>query len=113
MNKKLIASLVLSLGVAFASMTASAAVADYHMKYGVKCEACHNTSQPKAGAKVSAEQCLKCHKSYKALAEQTKNLQPNPHHTHLGNVRCSDCHSGHGQSKLVCNECHKFDLKPN
>lgn len=112
MNKKLIASFVLSLGVAFASLTASAAVADFHVKNGVKCVSCHNTAQPKPGAKVSADQCLKCHQSYKVLADKTKNLTPNPHHSHLGKVRCSDCHSGHQQSRLMCNDCHKFDMTP-
>ena len=65
---------------------------------------------PKVGAKVKNERCLVCHQSYEALAERTKALNPNPHKTHLGNVRCTDCHAGHQQGKLMCNDCHKFNL---
>lgn len=89
----------------------SQSLADRHAKMNVTCVQCHGVKTPATGAKVGTEACLKCHGSYEALAQKTKGLEPNPHKTHLGNVRCSDCHSGHQESKLMCNDCHKFDLK--
>ena len=93
------------------TVVALASVADIHKKSGISCADCHQTKKPKEGAKVRNEQCLSCHESYDELAKKTAKLQPNPHYTHLGNVRCSDCHSGHKQSHLMCNDCHKFNLK--
>ena len=86
-------------------------LADRHAKMNVSCVQCHGVKTPATGAKVQNTACLTCHGSYDKLAEKTKALSPNPHKTHLGNVRCSDCHSGHQQSKLMCNDCHKFDLQ--
>lgn len=112
MRKTMLAALA-----AFALMTSAAfaadapALADRHAKLGVKCEQCHGTKAPAAEAKVKNEACFACHQNYDALAKRTAKLDPNPHKTHLGNVRCSDCHSGHAQSRLTCNDCHKFDLK--
>ena len=59
-------------------------------------------------------QCLQCHQSYDALAEKTKNLEPNPHKSHLGAVNCVECHKADKPSKqpeLMCNSCHNFTLK--
>lgn len=86
-------------------------LADRHAKLGLKCEQCHAVPIPQPESKVKNQACLACHQSYDALAQKTEKLDPNPHKTHLGNVRCSDCHSGHGQARLMCNDCHKFDLK--
>lgn len=108
---------MLAAVTAFALMTSStfaadvSVLADRHAKLGVKCEQCHSVQMPAAGAKVKNQSCLTCHQSYDALAKKTEKLNPNPHRTHLGNVRCSDCHSGHVQARLMCNDCHKFDLK--
>lgn len=63
---------------------------------------------------VTKTQCLKCHKSYEALAERTKNVTPNPHVSHQGAVNCEDCHKANKPAKsveLMCNDCHKFTLK--
>lgn len=87
------------------------ALADRHAKMRVKCEQCHAVKTPAAGTRPKNEACLACHQSYEALAAKTAKLDPNPHKSHLGNVRCADCHSGHAQSRLMCNDCHKFDLK--
>lgn len=86
------------------------ALADRHAGYGAACQSCHKDAAPKAGAKVANEACFVCHQNYDALAKRTAKLDPNPHYTHLGNVRCSDCHSGHASSKLMCNDCHNFSL---
>ena len=50
----------------------------------------------------------------KTLAEKTKNLEPNPHKSHLGAVNCVECHKADKPSKqpeLMCNSCHNFTLK--
>lgn len=101
----------LVMASASTSATSATALAERHVKMGVNCEQCHQTKLPQEGAKVKNQTCLACHQSYDVLAKRTEKLNPNPHKTHLGNVRCSDCHSGHGQSRLMCNDCHKFDLK--
>ncbi len=115
MKKIMLAALAaLSMfGVAASSAYAAdgAALADRHAKMGVKCEQCHATKSVAPGARPTNDACFACHKDYATLAKRTEKLDPNPHKTHLGNVRCADCHSGHGQSRLMCNDCHKFDLK--
>lgn len=116
MKKTLLAAALAALAVfgtaasgAFAADTAP--LADRHAQMGVKCEQCHGTKSVAPGSRPSNEACFACHKDYATLAQRTEKLNPNPHKTHLGNVRCADCHSGHGQSRLMCNDCHKFDLK--
>ena len=113
MNKVLIAALAASLGLAAVSAYAADApvLAERHVQRGATCVQCHAGTAPQAGAKVKVDDCLKCHQSYDVLADRTAKVNPNPHKTHLGNVRCSDCHSGHAQPKVMCNNCHKFDLK--
>jgi hypothetical protein len=103
---------IIGLSVSAGVFAADApALADRHAQLGVKCEQCHKTAQPAEGAKVKNEACFECHENYESLAKKTEKLDPNPHKTHLGNVRCSDCHKGHSESVLMCNDCHKFDLK--
>ena len=114
MNKFLALALAAGLALscqAFAK-NSGAPLADLHAKASVTCEKCHATKTPAEGAAVGIAACAKCHGSYEALAGKTKGVDPNPHLTHQGNVRCSDCHWGHQKSVLMCNDCHKFDLKP-
>lgn len=102
---------VVGFGLSTGSFAAEKALADRHANYGAQCASCHAAKAPVAGARVKNESCLACHGSYEKLAEKTKKAEPNPHRTHLGNVRCSDCHSGHSTPRLICNDCHKFNLK--
>lgn len=112
MKKTMLAALTALALMTSAAFAADApALADRHAKLGVKCEQCHAIKTPAAEAKVKNEACFACHQNYAELAKRTNKLDPNPHKTHLGNVRCSDCHSGHAQARLMCNDCHKFDLK--
>lgn len=87
-------------------------LADRHAQKGVACSACHGQANPKTNAVVRNETCFACHQNYDILAKRTAKIEPNPHFTHLGNVRCSDCHKGHRQSTLMCNDCHKFSITP-
>jgi hypothetical protein len=80
-----------------------------HAQQSVTCGLCHGKSFPETRA--SMEQCLTCHGSYQHLAKLTEDVYPNPHNSHLGEIRCTLCHKAHEQSVLYCNLCHVFDLK--
>lgn len=83
-----------------------------HAARGVACQACHKTQTPSRAAKASA--CNGCH-SYDALAKQTAQIQPNPHDSHAGQIRCTLCHKEHKASENYCRSCHatgeKFGFK--
>jgi hypothetical protein len=81
-------------------------IKDTHVKMGLSCTVCHGDKSPQQ--RPEKEACLTCHKSYGEVAAKTKGLEPNPHESHQGEVTCSDCHSAHGTSRLMCNDCHKF-----
>ena len=49
---------------------------------------------------------------YDKLAKQTADLVPNPHHSHLGQVNCEDCHKANlSKPVLICNQCHNFTIR--
>lgn len=79
-----------------------------HMERGLECATCHGNDEPKR--RPTMPKCLECHESYEALAEKTKGKEPNPHKSHLGKPRCTECHKEHGESVLVCNGCHAFNV---
>ena len=79
---------------------------DIHGKLGLSCKDCHGDKNPPQAP--DRETCLKCHQSYKAVAERTAKLNPNPHASHDGDVQCTQCHSTHGTPRLYCNGCHNF-----
>jgi hypothetical protein len=81
-------------------------IKDLHGILGVSCMDCHGDKSPPQIPE--RETCLKCHKSYPAVAERTEKLKPNPHASHDGWVPCTNCHSTHGTSRLYCNGCHTF-----
>jgi hypothetical protein len=80
-----------------------------HAKFHVPCAACHGPDQ--SIAVPTQEACFQCHGSYAEVAELTKKSVPNPHHSHMGEVSCDQCHSEHGDSRLSCNQCHVFEMK--
>lgn len=114
MKKSIIAALALAVSLAAGISSAQAAdqkyLADRHIAAGMQCATCHKDGAPKAGAVVSKDTCKSCHNPAD-LAKATANLNPNPHYNHLGDVNCTDCHKGHQQPQLMCNDCHKFSLK--
>lgn len=81
-------------------------ITDKHKDIGLTCENCHETSSPENRPAMAV--CIECHKSYETIKELTKNLKPNPHDSHQGDLRCTLCHSAHGNDKLYCNECHEL-----
>lgn len=80
-----------------------------HARHGIQCGDCHGTD-PSAQPPTMAK-CLQCHGSYKDMAVLTKNLHPNPHDSHRGEVKCRQCHKEHQNSELSCNQCHVFEMK--
>lgn len=61
---------------------------------------------------VTKQACKQCHGDYDKLAKMTANLDPNPHHSHLGDVNCTDCHKPDlAKPQIVCNDCHKFTIR--
>ena len=106
MLKTFAAAFALAAGLALT--TAPAAAADMTLSQ------MHGKSWPKSTGFTTKTQCLKCHQSYEALAERTKNVSPNPHVSHQGAVNCEECHKADRPAKdvqFMCNDCHKFTLK--
>lgn len=80
-----------------------------HQSKGIDCVACHG-AEPDFAVVPTVEVCLGCHESYEAVAELTADVVPNPHHSHMGEGRCTDCHSEHLEPRLTCNQCHVFEM---
>ncbi len=80
-----------------------------HGQQSVTCRACHGTYFPER--RPATEQCYTCHGSYQLVASLTEDVEPNPHASHLGEIRCTICHKSHEKSVLYCNQCHLFDLE--
>jgi fumarate reductase flavoprotein subunit len=80
-----------------------------HARHGIQCSDCHGADQPLRSPTMAT--CLQCHGSYKDVAALTKGLHPNPHDSHMGEVKCKQCHKEHKDSELSCNQCHVFEMK--
>lgn len=81
---------------------------DRHTAAGVNCQACHGGAaftEP-----VAMQVCTDCHGSYAELAAMTP-WEPNPHHSHMGEVECSVCHNIHKPSVSFCDQCHSFGMQ--
>ena len=92
---------------------AAGTLADTHSAM-TGCAACHGTNAVKPSAvpddEVALNQaCQGCHGSYETLPKRNGTIDP--HHSHLGDINCTSCHSAHARPKLVCNDCHSFDIK--
>ncbi|WP_345881010.1 flavocytochrome c [Shewanella algae] len=101
--------IMLLAGTAFlyTGMVSAAGLAEHHIKQaGADCQSCH--SQPievKDNEARENQACISCHGSLQELAQQAK--QPlSPHHSHLIDLSCTSCHSGHKEPVMVCQTCH-------
>ena len=109
----LVLSALLSLGAAAAG---AEDLASFHNKLG-GCQTCHGASSVTAADVPDDEidingKCMTCHGDYKKLADKSKRFDP--HNSHLSDrspINCTVCHAGHAQPKLICNDCHSFDMK--
>lgn len=99
----------------FASWGGSSFTDNLHAKANIGCAGCHGKALPKADDTVENTRCLVCHGPMEKLAMKTepKDFKDrNPHKSHLGDIACTVCHSGHKASKVYCLDCHKkFDMK--
>jgi hypothetical protein len=84
-------------------------LADKHKIAGVSCEDCHKENPPKE--QVPTPVCNRCHGNQEKIAEMSRNIVPNPHDSHLGNLKCELCHHAHRPSENYCSTCHEFDYK--
>lgn len=76
-----------------------------HTTAKLECSSCHIDGLNKP---APAKACTGCHGSYRAVAALTANLNPNPHDSHMGEIRCTICHAAHKPSQVYCNQCHTF-----
>lgn len=84
-------------------------LADRHQTKGQTCASCHKESPPKSN--VASAICLQCHGDAEKLAIKTREVRPNPHDSHLGEMACDKCHHGHKASEDACGQCHNFGFK--
>ncbi len=108
-NSWLGAAVCVALLAAVGTAAASDYLADRHMARGMTCKQCHRESPP--SKPVTSGQCERCHGNNDAMAERTKDVKHNPHFNHLGDVACLECHQAHQPSRLICDSCHRFELK--
>jgi fumarate reductase flavoprotein subunit len=102
----IVAFVTVVLAAGFAVSGAAQEIKGAHGRVGLTCANCHGDEATPGRPAMSV--CLGCHVSYEAIAAKTEHLQPNPHKSHQGELRCTYCHSGHDTPKLYCNECHDF-----
>lgn len=106
----------LCAGAAFFASPAQAAanydseLAGFHLKKGQDCQSCHPKGLQVSDSETEVnKQCVSCHGPLEKLATGKK---PDPHASHLGQIQCTTCHSGHVQSQSYCLACHDFpDMK--
>jgi fumarate reductase flavoprotein subunit len=90
----------------------AAFLADMHAGKQVNCDACHGTG----GNVVDDNEqpvnmnCVKCHGALADVAKKATG-HVNPHKSHLGEIGCTACHSGHRASRPYCLNCHAFEMK--
>lgn len=84
----------------------------HHTKAGVHCFDCHQEEKPTKKA-VAADSCMTCHGDYPAMKVVTKDVKPNPHDSHLGEIACPECHRQHQPPVVKCLECHAGKFKFN
>jgi len=84
-------------------------LSDKHKVAGIPCEGCHKENPPKE--QVPTPVCNGCHGNQEKITEKTKKIMPNPHESHLGEVKCELCHHGHKPSENYCGTCHEFNFK--
>ncbi len=58
-----------------------------HAQEKIRCGHCHKTLS--AEEEFPMEKCVECHGGYQHVATLTKDVEPNPHDSHLGNIECT------------------------
>ena len=93
----------------FIAGAATLFLADKHKIAGIACGGCHKENPPKD--QVPTVICNECHGDQAKLANRTQKVIPNPHESHLGDVKCELCHHAHKPSENYCGNCHEFGYK--
>jgi hypothetical protein len=75
------------------------------------CVECHEEDVPTGNAPSSV--CNACHGDYSEVAGLTEQVEPNPHDSHQGELKCTACHKAHRESVLFCNSCHFYEMTVN
>ncbi len=84
-------------------------LAGNHAKRGLDCIMCHTGNKISDSESEINAKCSTCHGGLESLAAKTEKAgQPNPHKSHLGQIQCTACHSGHQESVAYCTNCHDF-----
>lgn len=86
----------------------AAYLAGVHTKKGLDCAACHTTNVISDSETEINKQCAICHGSLEQMGTKTSSQTPNPHKSHIGQMQCTACHSGHVPSVAYCTNCHDF-----
>ena len=73
-------------------------LAGAHNQKGISCQMCHTTDKVSDSETEINKQCVMCHEPNALVKKTEKPHQPNPHKSHLGDVQCTACHSGHTPS---------------
>lgn len=86
-------------------------LAGAHAKMGLDCSACHKEVKIDDSERSINKSCTECHGDLATMAKKTSE-EINPHKSHLGEINCTSCHSGHEASVAYCSNCHQFnDMK--
>ena len=83
-------------------------LAGAHNQKGISCQMCHTTDKVSDSETEINKQCVMCHEPNALVKKTEKPHQPNPHKSHLGDVQCTACQSGHTPSVAYCTNCHDF-----
>ena len=78
------------------------------MKMGLNCATCHDSDKVSDSETEINAKCTMCHNPADVAKKTEKEGMPNPHKSHLGDVQCTACHSGHNPSVAYCSNCHDF-----
>lgn len=105
MNKRKLILLLSSVFVCISANSSQAKnLAERHADRYTNCTACHKDGNP--SNHPTSQDCFKCHGGYAQIIKKTASLDTNPHDTHLGEIECTSCHSGHAKPKLICTQYH-------
>ena len=86
-------------------------LAGAHGQKGVGCVSCHDSKTVDDSERAINQKCTSCHGDLAKVATRTAG-DINPHQSHLGQINCTACHTGHEASVAYCSNCHDFkDMK--
>lgn len=109
----LLGLMVLMLPVAaLQAATEGATLAELHKAKQIGCADCHGTTKKIVvddSEQAVNRNCSGCHGDLTSLAAKAKG-HINPHQSHLGQINCTACHSGHGRSQAYCLKCHTYTM---